>query len=240
MVPTSLLPPVGRATADPGGGLPPDYLNNGDRLTQKEFHALYERMPENVHAELIEGTVYMSSPLRVRHGSSHPWLTTAFVYYMGHTPGVQVCDNTTVILGNESEPQPDLLLRVLPEYGGRTGTTSTDFITGPPELIVEVADSTRSLDLGDKQIQYARNGVLEYLVLNVQDARISWYDLAANRSIEVDPDGVIRVRTFPGLWIHVEALLRQELTPLLATLDRGLATPEHAAFVAKLAAAKRD
>jgi len=219
-------------------GPPPDTLNNGDRLTQPEFHALYEKMPENVHAELIGGIVYMASPLRARHGSNHSWLTTPFVHYEWATPGTQVCDNSTIILGKASEPQPDLLLRVLPSHGGRTETDADGYVVGPPELVVEVSDSSRSLDLGMKRREYAGAGVLEYLVLNLRDQRLHWFDLAADREFVPDADGVYRVRVFPGLWIDAAALFARDLRRLLTTLDAGLATPEHAAFAAALAAAK--
>src|SRR5579862_2849464 len=93
-------------------------LHSGDRMTREEFHRIYEQMPEKFKAELIGGVVYVASPLRIPHGSSHPYLTTVVTVYAGRTPGVEVNDNSTVLLGDEGEPQPDLSLRILPEYGG--------------------------------------------------------------------------------------------------------------------------
>ena len=47
-------------------------LENGDRLTRPEFERRYAAMPQVKKAELIEGIVYMPSPVRVRqHGRPH-------------------------------------------------------------------------------------------------------------------------------------------------------------------------
>src|SRR5260221_7287847 len=93
-------------------------LHNGDRLTQAEFHRRYEAYPEDVKFELIGGIVYMASPLRLPHGRYHQKLSFVLAHYESATPGVEVADNATVILGEESEPQPHLLLRIMTEFGG--------------------------------------------------------------------------------------------------------------------------
>jgi Uma2 family endonuclease len=215
-------------------------LNNGDRMAQAEFHQLYEQTPEGFKAELIGGIVYVASPLRIRHGKNHLPLGSLFFAYESATPGVECCDNTTVILGDESEPQPDLILRILPEYGGQSRTTEDDYIDGAPELVAEVAFSSRAIDLHAKRDDYRRHGVLEYLVLNLRDRRLHWFDLRADRELTPDADGVYRVQTFPGLWVHGEALLARDSQRLLATLNAGLATPEHGAFVQRLEQARSN
>lgn len=229
-------------TADPLAaelGPPPDALNNGDRLTQKEFHALYERTPKHFRAELVGGIVYVASPLRARHSDGHLVLAALISLYRGRTPGTHAGDNATVILGKKSEPQPDILLRVRESHGGRSRVNARGYVQGPPELIVEVSDSSRTIDLGAKWKSYTRHGVLEYLVFNLNDQRLHGFNLAARKDRPADTDGVYRSFAFPGLWIHVGAVFADDLTVSLATLDAGLATPEHAAFVAKLAAAKK-
>jgi Uma2 family endonuclease len=213
-------------------------LHNGDHLTQQEFHRIYARMPEDFKAELIGGIVYVASPLKVRHGTNHSDLNGLFWTYAGHTPGVECGDNTTVLLGDAGEPQPDLYLRILPEYGGQSRTTAEDYVKGPPELIAEVAHSSTAIDLHGKRDDYARHGVLEYLVLNLRDNRLHWFDLRAGRELAPDADGVCRVRTFPGLWIDGPALLARDFGRMMATLTAGLATPDHAAFVQRLQQAR--
>jgi Uma2 family endonuclease len=207
---------------------------NGDRMTQPEFHRVYDSMAEDVKAELVEGVVYMASPVGLEHGQLHVYLGTVLALYAGGTPGVQATDNATVILSGEDEPQPDLSLRILPEYGGQTRTQGL-YIAGAPELIVEVAYSSRAVDLHAKRRAYARHGGIEYLVADLEHARLHWIDLRADQDLAAGADGVFRMRTFPGLWIDGPALFTFDVARLTATLNAGLATPEHAAFVAALA-----
>lgn len=46
-------------------------LESGDRLTRAEFERRYEATPEKFKAELIEGVVYVASPVRAFHGVPH-------------------------------------------------------------------------------------------------------------------------------------------------------------------------
>ncbi len=216
----------------------PPELNNGDRMTREEFHRIYEQMPEDFKAELVGGIVYVASPLKRQHGNPHVRLTAVFGVYGLHTPGVEASDNTTVLLGEAGEPQPDLYMRILPEYGGQSRTTRDDYVKGAPELIAEIAVSSRAIDLHGKRDDYRRYGVREYLVLCPREQELRWFDLVADQELTPDADGVLRVRCFPGLWIDVAALLANDRR-LLAVLEQGLATPEHAAFVEALAAAQR-
>jgi Uma2 family endonuclease len=209
-------------------------LHNGDRMTQSEFHRIYEQMPEDFRAELIGGIVYVASPLKIKHANNHLPLGSLFFNYESATLGVQSGDNGTVILGEEGEPQPDLFLRILPEFGGQS-RTEKDYVVGGPELAGEIALSSRSIDLHPKKDDYTRYGVLEYLVLCLRERQLRWFDLRANQELSADADGVMRIRCFPGLWINVQALISRNARRMLATLDEGLATPEHAAFVRKLA-----
>ena len=106
-------------------------------------------------------------------------------------------------------------------------------------MVAEIAHSSRAIDLHGKRDDYTRYGVREYLVLNLRDNRLHWFDLRAGTELTPDADGVYRLRTFPGLWVHGEALLARDFRRMLAVLDEGLATPEHAAFVTRLAAARQ-
>ncbi|MBW3540637.1 MAG: Uma2 family endonuclease [Planctomycetes bacterium] len=213
-------------------------LHSGDRMSQEEFHRIYEQMPEDFRAELIGGIVYVSSPLKRPHGTNQLPLGSLFFHYESLTSGVECADNTTVILADDAEPQPDLFLRILEECGGRSRVTPDDYIAGPPELLAEIAHSSRAVDLHAKRDDYARHGVLEYLVLCVRERRLRWFDLANDAELEPGDDGIYRIRTFPGLWIDGAALVDRDSRRLMDVLNRGLATPEHAAFVERLAAAR--
>jgi Uma2 family endonuclease len=214
-------------------------LQNGDRMNREEFHRAYERAPRHFRAELIGGIVYVASPLRLRHSNHHAHLGMLFSLYELNTPGTQSGDNATIILGDESEPQPDLFLRILPEFGGRSSTDQHDYVRGAPELIAEVAHSSRSIDLHVKREDYARNGVGEYLVMSLADRRLFWFNLPTSQEWSADPDGIIRVRSFPGFWIDVDALFSVDGKRLIGTLQRGLDSAEHAEFVSRLATAKK-
>jgi Uma2 family endonuclease len=226
------------ATVPEAAALPPEEreLHTGDRMTREEFHRVYERTPEHFRAELIGGIVYVASPLRIRHGTNHLPLGAMFFAYECDTPGTQSGDNTTILLGDEGEPQPDLYLRILPEHGGQSRTTTDDYVEGAPELIAEIANSSRAIDLHAKREDYTRYGVREYLVLCLRERQLRWFDLPGNRELQPDADGVFRIHVFPGLWVHGEALLARDYRRLTATLEQGLATPEHVAFAARLAA----
>jgi Uma2 family endonuclease len=208
-------------------------------MKQPEFHRRYEAYPEDVKFELVGGIVYMASPLRRTHGSYHPELTGVLITYKGATPGVEVLDNATTILGEESEPQPDLELRILAAFGGQSRETDDDYVEGPPELMVEVSHSTRVLDLRHKRDDYERAGVVEYLVLSVEEQKLYWWHFPSGRMIKANPEGIFRSRVFPELWIDARALLARDTKRLIEVVQQGLASRAHAAFVKRLQAAHR-
>jgi len=141
--------------------LPP--LHNGDRMTQPEFHKRYQLDPRDKSFELVGGIVYMTSPLSTPHSRYHEELGYLMGTYRRATAGVELLPEATTILGEESEPQPDLSLRILTEYGGRSRESAEEYIVGPPELVAEIADSTVSLAMNQKRQDYQQAGVLEYL-----------------------------------------------------------------------------
>src|SRR5262249_20270208 len=82
-------------------------LENGDRLTRAEFERRYDAMPRLKKAELIEGVVYVPSPVRHRqHGAPHARLIIWLGQYTASTPGIEVGDNSSVRLDLDNEPQP--------------------------------------------------------------------------------------------------------------------------------------
>ena len=234
MNPTAAKP--GRAE-ETNGRVPP--LVHGDRLTREEFERRYEAMPHVKKAELLNGVVYMGSPVRQRrHGRPHGRIIVWLGGYEAATPGVEISDNGTVRLGPEDEPQPDVSLFVLPEHRGQVCITDDDYMEGAPELTTEVSASSARVDLQIKLPIYRRAGVREYIVWRVLDNAVDWFalDKDAERPLVPDSAGVLRSEAFPGLWLDVPALLRGDMRQVLAVLQQGIASPEHAAFVAALAA----
>jgi len=227
---TIAMPPVALEN-----GVPP--LENGDRLTRDEFERRYDAMPHLKKAELIEGVVYVPSPVRHRHhGAPHALLVSWLGQYIAGTPGVEISDNSTVRLDLDNEPQPDALLFIDPACGGQTHVSSDGYIEGSPELVAEVASSSVSYDLHAKLHAYRRNGVREYIVWRVLDQAIDWFVLRAGQyePLPVDANGLLRSEVFPGLWLDPAALLRGDLATVLAIVQQGLGSPEHATFVARL------
>jgi len=218
--------------------LPP--LANGDHLDQKTFHERYEAMP-NVRAELIGGIVYMSSPQKQRHGFHQCKLARLTDDYADETPGAAACVNSTSILGPDAEPQPDACLLILPEYGGQTWVDD-GYMAGAPEWIGEVSDSTESIDLNRKKLDYEKAGVREYLVVAVRSNAVFCFIRRRGKFKPLAPaaDGILRSTVFPGFWLDPAALLKRDGKRLQAVLRQGLASAEHAAFVARLASKRRQ
>ena len=212
-------------------------LENGDLLTAREFLRRYEAMREAKKAELIEGIVYMGSPVRFnQHAAPDTLIQGWLLTYSAHTPGTVAAGNATVRLDAENVPQPDALLRLLPQCGGHSQVDSDGYLTGPPELIVEVAASSASLDLHDKLRAYRRAGVVEYLIWRPGERKFDWLLLQEDdyRPNPLAAQGVLSSQAFPGLSLDVDALLALNSTQVLATLQRALDTAAHAAFAARL------
>ena len=215
-------------------------LENGDLLTRPEFERRYSAMPHLKKAELIEGIVYMASPLRFEpHAEPHADLIGWLWSYKIVTPGVRLGDNPTVQLDLDNEPQPDAVLLIDAQYGGQSRLNSDRYIEGAPELVAEIAASTATIDLRDKKRAYRRNGVQEYLVWQAIDRAFDWFVLEGGEYISLIPDnGVIRSRRFPGLWLAVSALLAGNMPEAIATLQAGLASEKYAAFRQQLTNAR--
>jgi Uma2 family endonuclease len=215
----------------------PPPLNAGDHLSRVEFERRYQARPDIKKAELIEGIVYMPSPVHYHQHAKHNF---NLVTWLGEnhpaTPGVRGCDNCMVRLDFENEVQPDVLLRLDSQLGGRSHITVDDYLEGPPELIVEVAASNAAYDLHEKRRVYARNGVQEYLVMQVYEQQINWFGLREGiyEALPLTPAGFLCSEIFPGLWLQPAAFWSGDLGELLATLQAGLDTPEHSAFVVSL------
>jgi Uma2 family endonuclease len=222
-------------------GTPP--LMAGDFLTRAEFERRYHAHPEIKKAELIEGIVYMPSPIRADyHGDPHfdfiGWLAT----YRSVTPGIRGSDNATLRLDHFNEPQPDALLRLEPALGGRSRIGEDGYLEGPPEFILEIAASSASYDMNQKKAVYARHGVLEYLVVLTYEERVTWFVLREGvyEELAADADGILRSEIFPGLWLKLAAIWANDLATVLAVLHKGLASPEHKRFVESLHARRRE
>jgi Uma2 family endonuclease len=212
--------------------IPP--LESGDRLTRPEFERRYSAMPNIKKAELIEGIVYVASPLRFEpHAEPHGNLMIWLGNYKVFTPGVRLGNNPTMRLDLDNEPQPDAILIIDSACGGKSYLTVDGYVEGAPELIAEVAASSATKDLYEKKRAYRRNGIQEYIVWQVFEKTVSWFSLQDGEYVALIPnvDGIIQSQVFPGLWLDVSALVRGDMLQVLAVLQKGLSSVEHQRFI---------
>ena len=216
----------------------------GDRLSQPEFHRLYHLMPPKVKARLIDGVVYIEGeedPVTSPVSSLHAIITSRAATWLGtyewRTEGVLSADNPTLVLGPKNEPQPDLLLAIRVGLDGGL-MSEGGYFRGVPGLVVEVSVSSRWADLRPQRDDYERAGIPEYIVFATEPPEVIWHMLRGGELLATppDPDGLYRSRSFPGLWLDPAAFWAADLPALRATLERGLASPEHAEFAARLRA----
>lgn len=125
------------------------------------------------------------------------------------------------------------------ECGGRSRINADEYLEGPPELIAEIAYSSLDIDLHRKREDYEQAGVIEYLVLSIEDQGLHWFHFPTGKMIRASRQGVYRSHVFPGLWIDGAALFAHDSKRLIEVVQRGLASPEHARFVKRLQATRR-
>ena len=215
-------------------------LKNGDHLDQKTFHARYEAMPPDFRTELIGGIVFLSGGNTALHGRCGMRLACWLSDYADATPGTEGLIGCTHILGPQSELEPDGCLLILPECGGQIWDDEGEYLNGASEWIGEISDGTESIDLNRKKLDYEEAGVREYMVAALRTQKVFWFVRRRGKfkEMQAGSDGIYRSEIFPGLWLDAAAFLKPDAKRVLSVLSQGLASPEHAAFVAKLAAKK--
>jgi len=212
-------------------------LENGDTLDADEFLLRYARMPDVKKAELVNGVVHMASPVRLLHANPHSDIAMWLGTYRVATLGVRSPDNVTFQLSRRNAVQPDVMLYTEASAGGKSRTNRRGYVTGSPELVAEVAASSVSLDAGPKRAVYLKHGVAEYVLWRVEDEAIDWWASRDGDYHAIEPDaadGLLKSVVYPGLWLDRAALLRGDLPAVLAGLHRGLASPGHGEFAARL------
>ncbi len=119
--------------------------------------------------ELIEGEIIEMAPIGSQHAGMVNTLNRLFNRAAGDLALVSV--QNPVVAGERSVPQPDLaLLRPRADSYTRSHPTAADIL-----LVVEVADATRVFDIGTKVPLYARSGIAETWVVDVQERALHVY-----------------------------------------------------------------
>lgn len=225
-------------------------LRDGDRISKSEFWRRYEASKYVHRAELIDGVVHViaASPIpgleqtvapisNEGHGFPHSDLLFWLATYAFSTPGVRSGGPGTIRgTGKKSSPEPDAILRIMPEYGGRALSDSKGYLIRGPELILEISNTTTQIDLGPKLRIHQADGVPEYFVWRTRHQVIDWFQLERGEYVPLvpDADGILKSRVFPGLWLDPNAMIAGDMAKVLAVVQHGIASPEHAKFVEKL------
>ena len=216
-------------------------LEAGDRLSGSKFRQRYAQMSENQRsgqtAELIESKVHFSSNLRFESYSDcrsniFNWLGI----YAAATQGTSLHSEVLLCLDADNLLMPDAILRLDESAGGRSRLVPSNEIEGTPELIVEIAASRATICLREKLQAYRRNGVSEYIVWQVFDERIDWFNLQLDSYVNAVPDqeGILQSQLFSGLWLDSKALIDGNVTRTAEVRQAGLESGQHKAFVNQL------
>jgi Uma2 family endonuclease len=141
------------------------------RFTRAEYHKMVEAgiLHEDSPVELIEGEILEMSPIGRRHRSCVDRVAAQFFDGLRGRAIVRV--QSSVVLGEGAEPEPDVaLLRPRADYYGDEDETPEDVF-----LIVEVADTSEAYDRLTKAPMYARYGIPELWIVNLNRDQIVAY-----------------------------------------------------------------
>jgi len=177
-------------------------------FTVDEWHRMGEAglfVGESRRTELLEGEIIEMTPIGGRHTFSVNRLTRLLVRAVDDRAVVQI--QGAVVLNERSEPQPDVALLRLPEE------RYLDSPAGPPDvfLLIEVANTSLGYDLDMKAPAYARAGVVETWVVDLNSETVLVLrqpgpDGYGDRR-EVGRGGSLEVAALPGVTLAVDDIL---------------------------------
>ena len=177
------------------------------RITVEE----YERMiaanvwPEDERLELIEGELVRMSPINAPHAAAVKRLTELLRDRLGKRALVGVQD--PIVLDDQSEPEPDIsVLRRRADYYANAHPSPADVL-----LVVEVSDTTLEYDRDVKARLYARAGIPETWVVDLNGERVIVFREVDNgeytRMESVRRGAEIAPTAFPDVTLHVDDIL---------------------------------
>jgi Uma2 family endonuclease len=176
------------------------------RLTLDDYHRLGAAgiLGEDDRVELLEGQLVDMSPIGPRHALAVDALTELLVTAVSGRAGVRV--QNPIVLDSGTEPQPDIVLVRRPWRGYPASHPGPEDII----LVIEVADSSRDMDLGAKRELYARAGIREFWIVDlISDGVLVCRNPGGDRYqsvTRVEPAGVLDVEGLPGVTIPAASL----------------------------------
>ena len=141
------------------------------RFAVSEYHQMAQAgiLGEDDRVELIDGEVTQMTPIGRRHAAGVIRMTNLFAKTFGDDALVSA--QNPVVLGEYSEPQPDLaLLRPRADFYASGLPTPDDIL-----LLVEVAETSADLDRRVKAPLYARSGVQEFWLVDLEGDTVTVY-----------------------------------------------------------------
>lgn len=177
------------------------------RFNVDDYYRMAEAgiLAEDARVELIEGEIVDMTPIGVRHALCVNRLNHLLSKLLAGEVIVSV--QNPIHLDHHSEPQPDVTLLKLRDYSHDQQHPGADDVL----LVIEVSDSTISVDQKVKLPLYARAGILEVWIVNLQQDRIEVYaqpESGAYRIIQPMSKGQsIQLPGSPGITLKVEDVL---------------------------------
>ena len=179
------------------------------RFNADEYHRMAELgfLAPDARVELIEGQIHDMSPIGPNHGAVVMQLTEIFSEY-GKKRWIVSVQNS-VRLDMHSEPEPDLvLLKRAPDYY-RSHLPAADDVL----LLIEVADSSLDFDRRKKLPIYARAGIPEVWIVDLQESAIEVYRephfTGYEQKIIYRPRDKVSPAAFPDVKVNVGELLKR-------------------------------
>ena len=176
------------------------------RITVEEYHRMGEvgLFAPDARVELIEGEIIDMAPIGNRHMSAVDRLNRLFVIAAGEEAIVRV--GGSIRLGRMSEPQPDLLvLKPSGDFYRNEYATGTDTL-----LAIEVSDTTLRYDREIKMPLFARHGVPEAWIVDVEHQRLLVFtdlnDGKYRQQEVIERTGRVTLAALPALTIDLVAL----------------------------------
>lgn len=171
------------------------------RFTVAEYHLMAKAgiLGEDDRVELIDGEILRMTPIGRLHAAAVDRLTEHWSRSAGDVAQIRV--QSPIVVDDESELQPDLsLLRRKADYYASGHPRAQDVL-----LIVEVADSSLTFDRDVKVPLYARGGIREVWLVDLDGDAVSVFR-------DPSPTGYRNVSTYRrGEWLSPEALPGREI-----------------------------